>query len=176
MGHPSASRHRWVAAGQPARRSPAPSRSSSTSPTSPRGQRATRGISETGRRRRSRSVPQHQYSGLGIFTVVLTITAPPTGTPITRTNYVTAGCVVPNFPGTQTYTAQTTWTAANFTGNVTYQPAGANGNSGNSNNPPNPSQTILSQEGGNGGRLQFLPPVRTRNSPWVCGTSINLRY
>ncbi len=114
--------------------------------------------------------PQHQYSKLGIFTVTLTITAPTGGTPLTRTNYVTVGCVVPNFAGTSTANADSAWTAAGFTGSTRYR---QNGNSGNGNpNPPSPSKTIVGQSlaGGN-----FEQPTKKGNS-YDCNYDIVLDY
>lgn len=118
--------------------------------------------------------PQHQYSSLGVFSVTLTVTAPPSGTPITRTAYVTTGCVVPNFANTMTNDAQATWAGANFSGTITYQPVGANGNSQTSTTPPAPPKLIASQTLTGG---EFVPATRqNNNAPWICAPAIKLRY
>ena len=118
--------------------------------------------------------PQHQYTALGVFSVTLTITAPPGGTPSTRNAYVTTGCVVPNFANTSTSAAQGTWVGANFGGTITYQPSTANGNSQTSNNPPNPAKNIVSQTLTGG---DFISATRkNNNAPWECAGDIKLRY
>ena len=119
--------------------------------------------------------PQHQYSDLGIFDVVLTITDPVGGGTFTHSSYVTVGCLVPNFSNHMTDTAAAAWSTAGFTGPITYQPVGANGSSGKSSSPPQPPRLIQSQEDANGGSL--LDPIQqNKNAPWLCSQSVNLRY
>jgi PKD repeat protein len=118
--------------------------------------------------------PTYTYNAKGVYTVTLTITDPTGGTPFTRTDYVTIGCVAPTFAGTSTGTAGSAWTGAGFTGNVTYQPNTANGGSNVSNTPPSPPRTITQQVGVNGG--SWVPPFDPPgNDPW-CGSDIRLRY
>jgi PKD repeat protein len=114
--------------------------------------------------------PQHTYNKLGVFTVTLTITNPAGGTPVTRTSYVTTGCIVPNFANTSMDDAQATWSAAGFTGTIFY---GKNGN-GNpvSTSPPIPSQDVFKQSL-NGGDFIAAQP---NGSGWACLPDITLRY
>jgi len=119
--------------------------------------------------------PQHQFADLGEFTVGLTITDPAGGSAYIRQNYVTIGCVVPNFANAMTDTANSTWTAAGFTGTLTFQPVGANGGSQKSTTPPSTPKLIQSQEGLTGGDL-VDPVQQNKNSPWLCSQAINLRY
>jgi PKD repeat protein len=120
------------------------------------------------------NAPQHQFSSLGVFTVTLTVTAPAGGSPFIRTNYVTTGCVVPNFAETSTSAASGTWTGANFSGTITYQPLGAPGNSQSSTTPPGVPGTIKSQTLTGG---DFVPATRKNSgSPWLCAPDIRLRW
>jgi len=117
----------------------------------------------------------HSYTKLGVFTVTLTITTPSGATPVSRSNYVTTGCVVPVFPGNLTSAASGLWAGALFNGTITYQSSTAPGGSGKSSTPPSPAKDIVSQAGLNGG--DFVPATRqNNNSPWVCAGDINLRY
>lgn len=116
--------------------------------------------------------PQHQYSSLGFFTVTLAVTAPSGGTPITRTDYVVAGCVVPGFANTSTSVAQSTWATAHFTGTITYQASTSSGNSGTSTNPPSSPKNIVTQTLTGGAWVQ---PTGQGNTPW-CGSNIKLQY
>jgi PKD repeat protein len=118
------------------------------------------------------SSQQHTYSKLGIFDVSLTITAPTGGTPSVRTSYVTTGCVVPNFPGTSTGTADATWSAAGFTGNVTYR-AGPSGQV--KNKAPNPARPIVAQTGPAAGG-GFVPATPAPGFKWECAGDILLEY
>jgi len=115
--------------------------------------------------------PQHTYTDLGVFSVTLTVTAPTGGTPITRTVYVTTGCVVPNFNGTSTAAADATWTGAGFNGTTRFRVSGNNGN-GNPN-PPSPPKTIVSQSlvGGS-----FVPATPKNPNGWECAGNILLDY
>ena len=120
------------------------------------------------------SAPQHQYSSLGVYSVTLTVTAPTGGSPLIRSGYVTTGCVVPNFANTSTSAAEGTWTTAHFSGTITYQPDGANGNSQSSTTPPALPKNIVSQTL-NGG--DFIAVTRqNNNAPWLCAPDIRLRY
>ena len=116
--------------------------------------------------------PQHQYSSLGVFTVVLTVTAPTGGSPYTRSNYVTVGCVVPNFANTSTAAADATWAGANFTGEVFFHKIGSNGSS---KSPPGPAATIQSQSTPGG---TFVTPTQANgnNKPFLCGDDITVDY
>ena len=87
--------------------------------------------------------PQHQFDNLGVYSVTLSVTAPAGASPSTRTDYVTIGCVVPNFAGTSTAQATSAWTSAGFTGSIRFKKEGANGN-GNPQ-PPNPPANIVRQ-------------------------------
>jgi PKD repeat protein len=118
--------------------------------------------------------PQHQYSDLGLFSVKLTVTAPPSGTPYTRTAYITTGCVVPNFANTSTSAAYGTWTGANFSGTISYQSSTAPGGSGTSTTPPSPARNIVSQTLTGGDFVQATQ--QKKNDPWVCAPDIKLRY
>jgi PKD repeat protein len=110
--------------------------------------------------------PQHQFTALGVFSVTLTITAPTGGTPITRTSYVTTGCIVPNFANTSTANAQATWAAAGFSGTITYK------HGGSSTTPPVPAGTI-NQQTLNGG--DFVAATKP-GSTWICAGSITLTW
>ena len=114
--------------------------------------------------------PQHQYSNLGIYTVTLSITAPPGGNSSTQNGYVTVGCVVPNFANTSTANAKSAWNSADFTGTIRYRLSGSNGNG--KVNPPSPPGNIVSQSlpGGN-----LLDPVKQGGS-YVCNQNILLDY
>jgi PKD repeat protein len=115
--------------------------------------------------------PQHQYTKLGVFSVTLTVTAPTGGNPVTRTNYITTGCVVPNFANTSTNSAQQSWVDAGFSGTITYQP---NGNGQPSSTPPSPAGSINKQSLTGG---DFIPATQaTSSSPWICGPDITLKY
>jgi len=119
--------------------------------------------------------PQHAYNAIGVYTVALTITTP-TGAPgLTRQDYVTVGCLAPNFANTSTATATSAWSGAGFTGAITFQPVGANGNKNKSSTPPSPPKQIASQEGTNGGEL-YDPTRKNKNAPWECANTVNIRY
>jgi hypothetical protein len=115
------------------------------------------------------SGPQHTYTKLGVFDVKLTITAPTGGNPLTRSTYVTTGCVVPNFAPHDTDEAEAMWSAAGFTGNTFYQ-AGPGGPI--KNNPPNKPKTILSQTGMVGGT--FVEATPKPGNKWECAGDITL--
>jgi PKD repeat protein len=116
--------------------------------------------------------PSRQYNALGIFTVTLNITQPTGGTPSTRTNYVTIGCVVPNFANTSTSATAGTWAAAHFTGSIRYKASNANANSPGNPNPPGLPKNIVSQDlvGGD-----FTPPAPQGNS-YRCDSDITVTY
>lgn len=116
--------------------------------------------------------PQHQYSNLGVYSVVLSITDPVGGGTFTRSNYVTIGCLGPVYAQTSTSAAAATWSAAGFTGTLRYKAQGANGN-GNPN-PPVPAKTILSQIGVQGGQL--YAPTKQGNNPWACNYDVTVVY
>jgi PKD repeat protein len=116
--------------------------------------------------------PQHPYSFLGIYTVVLTITDPSGGGSFTRSNYVTIGCLAPVFSGHTTGEAAGLWSGAGFSGSVRYKAQGANGNG--SPNPPGVPKQIVSQEGVQGGQL--VPPTKNGNNPWRCGDDVTVVY
>ena len=118
------------------------------------------------------AAPQHQYSALGIFSVTLSITTPSGGTPLTRTSYVTVGCVVPNFANTSTALADGAWSAAHFTGQVLYHKVGDNPNK-TSKSPPSPAKNILSQSTPGG---TFVIPTKQGNQPYACGDDITVDY
>ena len=120
----------------------------------------------------TQAAPQHQYSNLGIFTVVLSITDPVGSPSFTRAAYVSIGCLGPVFSGTSTASAASTWSAAGFSGQVRYKAQGAGGN-GNPN-PPGLPKTIVSQEGVQGGQL--VAPTKSGNQPWVCGDGVTVVY
>jgi PKD repeat protein len=113
--------------------------------------------------------PSHQYSQLGVFSVTLTVTAPTGGTPFTRTNYITTGCLVPNFANTHTDAAQATWSSYQFTGTITYTNTNKNTSS---TTPPNGNPKINSQDLPGGG---FVVPTQVGAS-WVCNNNIELKY
>jgi PKD repeat protein len=118
----------------------------------------------------TQSNSQHQYSSLGVYNVTLTITAPSGGTPFTRSGYVTVGCLVPNFAGTTTATADSSWTSADFTGSLRYR---VNGNNGNGNpNPPNSPKNIVGQTIPGG---TFAIPAKVGSTTW-CGSDIIVDY
>jgi PKD repeat protein len=118
--------------------------------------------------------PQHTYTTLGVFTVTLTITTPTGSPPVTRASYVTTGCVVPNFANTSTANAQATWTAAGFSGTITYQSTSSPGGSGKSTTPPIPPKQIFSQSTSGG---SFIAATQQgKNGPWQCNGDILLRY
>ena len=114
--------------------------------------------------------PSHQYSKLGVFNVTLTVTAPTGGTPVTRNGYVTTGCLVPNFAGTDTDDAQSTWTGAGFTGQIFYD---HNGNGAPTTTLPVPGGQISKQTPLSGGN--FVPATQVGSS-WVCDGDITLRW
>lgn len=118
--------------------------------------------------------PQHTYTSLGIYDVVMTITDPAGGGGLTRSSYVSVGCLGPNFSDTSitTANADATWVAAGFTGSTTYKAAGANGNG--TPNPPNGAKAIISQEGVQGGQL--YAPTKKNNQPWGCDYDVTLVY
>jgi PKD repeat protein len=114
--------------------------------------------------------PSHTYTDLKVFTVTLTVTAPTGGNPLTRSAYVTTGCVVPNFAPHLTNEAEAMWDAAGFKGNTSYQ-AGPGGPV--KNNPPNPPKVIQSQSGLVGGT--FVPATPTGpGGKWECAGDITL--
>jgi PKD repeat protein len=117
--------------------------------------------------------PQHSYSNLGVFSVTLTVTLPTGGTPITRTDYITTGCVVPNFFNRPTNLAQGDWTAAGLSGSITYHAVGAPGNG--KKNPPNPPKNIVSQSPLTGGAF-VAATKKNAGSPWICDGDITLEY
>jgi PKD repeat protein len=116
--------------------------------------------------------PQHPYSNLGIFDVVLSITDPAGASSFTRTGYVTIGCLGPLFTGTSTAATAATWSTAGFSGQVRYKAQGSGGN-GNQN-PPSLPKTILSQEGVQGGQL--VAPTKNGNNPWRCNDGVTVVY
>ena len=115
--------------------------------------------------------PSHTYTALGIYSVKLSVTAPTGGTPLTRANYVTVGCVVPNFANTLTSAAAGTWSAADFTGSLRYRVSGNNG-AGNPN-PPGGTHTIVSQTIAGG---TFVTPTKSGSNPYRCNDSIIVDY
>ena len=116
------------------------------------------------------TAPQHQYTSLGVFTVVLTVTAPAGGSPYTRTSYVTTGCVVPNFANTLTSDADAAWTGAGHSGSTRFRPEGDTGN-GNPN-PPNTARNIVFQTVPGG---TFVPATK-QGSTFRCAVDITLEY
>lgn len=118
----------------------------------------------------TQSAPSHTFNGLGIYTVTLTVTAPTGGTPQTRTDYITVGCLVPNFAGTSTANASSTWAGANFTGQIRFRQSGDNGN-GNPN-PPSPPSNIVSQSLPGG---QLIDPKK-QGSNYICPDTILVDY
>jgi PKD repeat protein len=64
--------------------------------------------------------PSHTYNTLGTFDVKLTVTDSNGSTALTRTSYVLVGCQVPNFAGVKKNNASGLWTAAGFTGAITF--------------------------------------------------------
>jgi PKD repeat protein len=114
--------------------------------------------------------PTHTYNGLGIYAVTLTVTAPAGAPPQTRTNYITVGCLVPNFAGTSTANAQSAWTGAGFSGQIRFRKSG-NGGNGNPN-PPNPPSNILSQSTPGG---QLIDPTK-QGQNFRCNDSIIVDY
>lgn len=118
----------------------------------------------------TQTAPTHNFNGLGIYTVTLTVTAPAGGTPQTRANYVTVGCLVPNFAGTSTANATSTWTGANFSGQIRFRKSGNNGNG--SPNPPNPPSSIVSQTLPGG---QLVDPTK-QGQNYRCNDSIIVDY
>jgi len=114
--------------------------------------------------------PSHQYNTLGIYTVTLTITAPTGGTPSTRANYITVGCVVPNFAGSSVTAAGATWTGAHFTGTIRYRQSGNNGN-GNPNPPGSGTITGQTIAGGT-----FEVPTKQGSNPYRCDNDIIVDY
>jgi PKD repeat protein len=120
----------------------------------------------------TQAAPQHQYSALGIYSVTLTVTAPTGGTPLTRSAYVTAGCLVPNFANTSTANADASWSGANFTGEVLFHKIGDNANK-TSKSPPSPAAniTIQSTPGGT-----FIAPTKQGGQPYRCDDDITVDY
>lgn len=116
--------------------------------------------------------PQHQYSTLGVFSVTLAVTAPTGGSPITRTGYITTGCVVPNFTGTSTSAADPSWTGAGFSGSTRFHAVGAPGIG--SPNPPGLPRKIVSQSPLVGG--SFIPATPKGPNSWECAGDIVLDY
>lgn len=115
--------------------------------------------------------PQHNYTALGIYNVTLTVTAPAGGSPLTRANYVTVGCVVPNFAGTSTSQADAIWSGADFSGATRFR---VSGNTGPGNpNPPGGSHTIVSQSLPGG---TFVTPTKNGSNPYRCDVDILLDY
>ena len=120
----------------------------------------------------TQTTPSHPYSNLGVFSVVLTITDPVGGGTFTRSNYVTIGCLGPNFTGELTSDAASLWSSAGFTGTIRYKAQGANGN-GNQN-PPGVPKTITSQIGVQGGQL--YAPTKQGNNPYRCDYDVTVVY
>jgi len=114
--------------------------------------------------------PSHTYNDLGIYEVTLTITTPAGGPAQTRTNYVTVGCLVPNFAQTSTANAESAWTGAGFSGQIRFRKLG-NGGNGNPN-PPNPPSTILSQTIPGG---QLIDPTK-QGQTFRCSDNIIVDY
>jgi PKD repeat protein len=116
------------------------------------------------------AAPQHQYTTLGVFPVTLTITAPTGSSPVTRTGYITTGCVVPNFAQTSTSFSDSTYSLAGFPNNsITYHQVGANGN-GNKNAP---NGKIIQSQSLPGGA--FVAATR-QGSSWICSGDITVEY
>jgi PKD repeat protein len=115
--------------------------------------------------------PQHTYSGLGIFDVTLTVTLPTGGSPVTRQDYVTVGCQVPNFANRSTSEAAGLWSGADFTGTLRYKAVNAGGNG--STNPPSPARNIVAQSIAGG---TFYAPTKNGNNPWRCNNNIIVEY
>ncbi len=67
--------------------------------------------------------PTHTYSVGGTYTVTLTVSNGTSSATTTQTNYITVGCVVPNFSGNSVLEsdAQSTWAAAGFTSTVQFE-------------------------------------------------------
>jgi PKD repeat protein len=108
--------------------------------------------------------PPHIFTTLGVFTVTLTVTAPTGAPPVTRTAYVTTGCVVPNFANTMTDAAEGTYQAAGFPKNsISY---------GGKSQPPKTNSLILTQSIPGG---SFIAATQ-QGSNWVCKADINLTY
>jgi PKD repeat protein len=120
------------------------------------------------------SSPSHVYTGLGVFSVTMSITSPTGVSPYPRTNYVTVGCVVPNFANTLTSAAAGTWAASGFSGTLYYQPANASGNSGRSTSPPGSAKNIVQQTLGGGDF--YVPTRQNNNKPWLCSDDITVKY
>jgi PKD repeat protein len=124
------------------------------------------------------TAPNHQYAALGVFDVKLTATSPTGTNSVTRSNYVTVGCVVPNFANSGTDSAQSTWTNAGFSGQITYLKQ-ANGST--SSSPPNANKTIVAQTNTSTTPLfsatggAFDAPTKS-GSVWQCAGDITLTY
>jgi PKD repeat protein len=124
------------------------------------------------------TAPSHQYTALGVYSVTLSITSPAGANPFTRSNYVTVGCVVPNFANSGTDSAQSTWASAGFSGTITYLKQ-ANGST--STSPPSANKTIISQTNTNTTPLfnatggAFDDPTIS-GSVWQCAGDITLTY
>jgi PKD repeat protein/Flp pilus assembly protein TadG len=118
--------------------------------------------------------PTYTYSTYGIFTVTLTITSPTGANPSSISGYVTTGCVVPVYGTNQsTANAASTWSAAGFTGQITYLQAGSKNAS---NKPPSPPGTITTQSL-QGGLFEVPTDVTTGNNKgWQCNNDIQLTY
>ncbi len=118
----------------------------------------------------TQAAPQHQYSALGIYAVTLTVTAPTGGTPLTRSAYVTAGCVVPNFANTSTADAATT-------GGQPTSPARSRitrsaRRATETPNPPSPAKNIVVQSVPGG---SFIAPAK-QGGQWRCNDDITVDY
>jgi PKD repeat protein len=73
----------------------------------------------------------HTYNTPGTYTVALTVTYPTGNVTNTKTNYISVAvglCTVPHLDGVRRNSAQSTWTAAGFTGTVTDGPGAPSGN------------------------------------------------
>jgi len=117
------------------------------------------------------SGPQHTYATLGVFDVTLTITAPTGGNPLTRSTYVTTGCVVPNFAPHLTSEADAMWAGAGFSSRVRFQSSSGGGNP----NEPKPAKVIQSQTGAVGGT--FVPATQTGpGRSWECAADVTVIY
>ncbi len=72
-------------------------------------------------------VVTHVYTTAGTYSVSLTVTSLSGSNSVTKTNYIVVSvgtCTVPNFIGTSSNDAQTTWNAAGFTTTVGFQQGG----------------------------------------------------
>ena len=74
--------------------------------------------------------PSHTYTVGGTYTVTLTVSNGTSSATVTKTGYITVGCVVPNFSGNQVQLnqAQSAWQAAGFTSQIQTSGTVGNGN------------------------------------------------